>query len=168
MTNAADMPHNKVVLSRSQKLLALLAFMMMACAQVFGVTRGYICACTGGMSAAAACTTDTCAPHHELTAHGSCGMDGESHTACGGETPQPHEQAPGECHDEVRDFIQSITGLGLAALPPVLLAEQPVPLFDFGRTAVWEEPDASLLDTEEAGGSPPTAELVAKSVVRLV
>lgn len=155
------------VLSRTQKLLALIAFVMMACAQVFGVTRGYVCACTGGVSAAAACMPETCAPHHDHAADGSCGMDEEGRT-CGGEAPQPHEETPGGCHDEVRDFIQSITGLGLVALPPVLLMEQPSSLFDFQRTVVWEKPAAGRLDREEAGGSPPAAELVAKSVVRLV
>jgi hypothetical protein len=165
--------------SKLKKHIMALAVLAVAVVQFFGMSAGFLCACTGEVSAEPVCVTETCHPDK------ACGTDtaGKASADCGGgqsanaddgsgkasePVPAPCDGGPDHKHSEIRK------ALILAGVPPVL-ASPPVVFFDLIPS--FQLPDLTALNAplEEQEcpappeyGSPPAPEMVARTIVLLV
>ncbi len=145
-----------------RNLLVILAVLSVGTLQVFGISKGYLCACTGEETVKSECETVVC---HPAVVHADgCGGD---HDRDGGHSN--HDSEPptqdGHKHSEVRESLETTGATSVVQLPAVVY---------FILSPAFRLPDVNSVNLTDAGpalppdGSPPTPLLVARTMVMLV
>ena len=141
----------------AKQLLMLLAVLAVGTAQVFGISRGFLCECSGEPVPveSADCETAHCHPGSEHHDH--------DHD-CPGDEPQEHQ------HKAASESIKLVTPAPLTFdLPMVVecdLSEMIARCVQLSRETA--EHDAALSPPDDTGNGPPAAIMVAETVVMLV
>ena len=143
-----------------KRILPMLTILVLACAQVFGMQRGYECAHQGTVVA-----TDS---EH---CHGVAGADKADFVPCAGDSEKScGEQGETEHHAPLGvEMTASTRGLAAVSVPAfvaALIAEIPVHEWALIHALAGNDTMKTPLDT--GGDSPPAAVQVARCVVMLV
>lgn len=143
-----------------RNLLVILAVFSVGTLQIFGISKGYLCACTGEETVKADCETVVC---HPAVVHAD-GCGGDHHGGHAGHDAEPSEQE-GHKHSEVRESLETTGATSVVQLPVVVY---------FVLSPIFQLPEVSSVAFTDAGpallpdGSPPTPLLVARTMVMLV
>lgn len=149
--------------SRFKNLMLCLAALAVGMVQIFGIQVGYLCGCTGQVSAIVACEAAVCHPTSDCERAVTENCADTSDSDSGQECPDKGD------HAEVRAPLIVTQFNGAFVLPLLVLSDVPPALHlpDFDATVL-----ASLLVIEKTEppehGSPPMPQLVAQTIVMLV
>ena len=138
----------------AKHLLMILTVLAVGAAQVFGITRGYVCVCSGEpvQVDSSACEAEACHPGHDHDDDCGEGPDHQHH----------HQKAA------IRIQLVPVAPLtyGMPALMELTISE----IFARGALLACElaEHRAELKPPDDTGGNPPASVLVAQTVVMLV
>ena len=135
-------------------LLMMLTVLAVGAAQVWGITRGYVCDCSGEPVEveSSVCEAAACHPGHD---HEDDESDGPDHQ---------HQ------HEEATESIQLLPVTPLTYEMPALVEMDSFEILSRGVLLARElaEHRAELKPPDDTGGNPPASELVAQTVVMLV